>query len=146
MNRRIIVDADACPIKQEIIQVGLDYSVPVIFVASFAHFMNDFKNAKIYYVDSFSQSVDLFIFNLVRKGDIVITGDYGLASVVLKPDVKVISYRGLEYNQDNIDLLLESRHYTLKQKYSGGKIKGPKKFTDLDRKKFVEKLEEILNN
>lgn len=146
INARIVVDADSCPVKNEIIQVGREFQVPVILVASFAHYSSESEGAQIYYVDQSSQSVDLFIVNFIKQGDIVVTGDYGLASIVLKPRIKALSFRGIEYTQDNIDMFLDQRHYTLKAKRSGGKIKGPKPFTNIDREKFVEILRKILNS
>lgn len=145
INTRIVVDADSCPVKDEIIQVGSEFQVPVILVASFAHYSSETGGAKIYYVDQSNQSVDLFIANFIKQGDIVVTGDYGLASIVLKPNIKAISFRGIEYTQDNIDMFLAQRHHTMKTKQSGGKLKGPKPFTGADREKFVEILREILN-
>lgn len=145
-DKRIVVDADSCPVKDEIIQVGKEFLVEVIFVASFAHYSNDSKGAKIYYVDSSDQSVDLFIANFIKSGDVIVTGDYGLASMVMISGIKVLSFRGFEYTKDNIDMYLAQRHHTLKLKRSGGKIKGPKAFTVEDRKKFVENMREILNS
>lgn len=145
INARIVVDADSCPVKDEIIQVGREFQVPVILVASFAHYSSEQEGAKIYYVDQSSQSVDLFIANFIEQGDIVVTGDYGLASIVLKPNIKAVSFRGIEYTQDNIDIFLAQRHHTLKTKQSGGRLKGPKPFTSVDSEKFVEILRKILN-
>lgn len=140
MTKRIIVDADACPVKKEVMEIGNEFTIPVIFVASFAHFMNDIQDAKIIYVDSTSQSVDMYIANSLIKGDIVITGDYGLASMVLKPGIKALSFRGMEYTQDILDELLAQRYYSSKVRRGGGKTKGPKAMNIADRKKFVENL------
>lgn len=145
-NKRLIVDADSCPIKDEIINLGKEFQVSVILVASFAHYTEELEGAKIYYVDSFSQSVDLFIANFIKSGDIVITGDFGLASMVLKPDVKAISFRGIEYTKDNIDMLLAQRHYSSKVRRGGGRVKGPKAFSNIDRENFVENMRRILKS
>lgn len=146
MEKRLIVDADSCPVKNEIIQIGKEFSISAIFVASYAHYMNEADNINIIYVDPSNQSVDLFIANYIKQGDVVITGDYGLASIVLKPGIKALTFMGREYTKENIDIFLSQRHYTLKAKRSGGKIKGPKAFTNIDRKKFVESLRKILNS
>lgn len=50
MIKRLIVDADSCPVKDEIVQVAKEYVISVIFVASFAHFMSPIEGAQIIYV------------------------------------------------------------------------------------------------
>ena len=75
----------------------------------------------------------------------MITGDYGLASMVLKPDIRVLSFKGTEYTLDNIDSLLTNRHISAKIRKSGGRVKGPKAFSKEDRMKFVENLRKILS-
>ena len=146
MNKRIIVDADACPVKQEIIHIGQETLASVIFVASFAHYMSNFEGAKIIYVDQSDQSADLYIANMIRQGDIIITDDYGLAAILLKPSVRVLSFRGVEFTNENIQSLLSSRHESAKLRRGGQKTKGPKPFTKEDRENFVESLRKILNS
>ncbi len=140
MKKRIIVDADSCPVKDEIIQVAKEFSIPVIFVASYAHYMSEIQGAKILYVDSTKESADLFIANYLEEGDHVITGDYGLASMILKPGIHVLSFRGTTYTQKNLDGFLAQRYMSAKVRRGGGKTKGPKPFTNEIRKKFVENL------
>lgn len=147
MKKRIVVDADSCPVKTEILQVAREFNIPAIFVASFAHFSTDTDmESKIIYVDSYNQSVDLFIINYITQGDVVVTGDYGLASIVLKPGISALSFRGTEYTEDNINGLLMQRHVSAKLRSKGERVKGPSKLTNEDRKKFVEKIREILKN
>ncbi len=146
MNQRIIVDADACPVKQEIIHIGQEFRMNVIFVASFAHYMSSFEGAKIIYVDQSDQSVDLHIANMIQPGDIIITDDYGLAAILLKPYARVLSFRGSEYSSENIQSLLASRHESSKMRRGGHKTKGPKPFMKEDRENFVESLRKILNS
>jgi len=144
MNRRIVVDADSCPVKEEIMLVGREQRVPVFIVASFAHYMPQITGATYLFVDSSSQSVDIRIANFVTTGDVVITGDYGLASLVLRPGVRVLSNRGVEYTLENIDRLLQERHLSAKIRRGGGKTKGPKAITAVEKAKFVESLRKIL--
>lgn len=144
MINQIIVDADASPVKNEVIRIGKEFNVSVILVASFAHFMSDIEGAKLIYVDKSDQSVDLYIANLVKRGDLIVTDDYGLAALLLKPGVRVISSRGSEYTEQNISALLSKRHESAKLRRSGHKTKGPKPFTNDTREKFVENLRKIL--
>jgi len=143
---RLLVDADSCPVKEEIIQLGQEFSIPVIFVLSFAHFhqTEKKKDVEVIYVDQSSQSVDIHLVNMVQSGDIVFTNDYGLASMLLRPKVIVFSFRGQRYTEENMDQLLEQRHLSSKVRRGGGKTKGPKAFTTLDRKAFVELVRKSL--
>lgn len=146
MNRRIVVDGDSCPVRTEIISTAQEFSVPVIFVATFAHFMGKLDYAEIIYVDSFNQSSDLYIANYIKQGDVLITGDYGLASMVLREGISILSFKGVEITKENIDIFLSQRHYSAKMRRGGKKVKGPKPFTDNDKKKFVENLRKILKS
>jgi len=146
MIQRVVVDADACPVKAEIIQIAKEFSIPVFFVASYAHVMSGIQDAEVVYVDASKEAADLFIANFIHKGDLVITGDYGLVSMILKPGITVLSFRGIRYSQANMDALLTQRYMASKVRRAGGKTKGPKPFTLLERKKFVENMRKSLMN
>ena len=144
--KRFLIDADSCPVRQEIIRLGKEFSIPSLFIASFAHYSSSESSAneKVIYVDQSSQSVDIFLANLLQSGDVVFTNDYGLASMVLRPDVIVFSFRGQPYTSENIGSLLEQRHLSSRIRRGGGKTKGPKAFTQIDREKFVESVRKSL--
>ncbi|WP_339063708.1 YaiI/YqxD family protein [Tepidibacillus marianensis] len=146
IKMRLLVDADACPVKNEIIQLGQEFSIPVVFVLSFAHFhqTDKRKDVTVIYVDQSSQSVDIHLANMIQAGDIVFTNDYGLASMLIRPKVIVFSFRGQRYTAENMDQLLEQRHFSFRVRRGGGKTKGPKAFSILDRKKFVESVRKSL--
>ncbi|MEF2247243.1 MULTISPECIES: YaiI/YqxD family protein [unclassified Paenibacillus] len=142
----IIVDADACPVKQEIISAAADFSVHVCMVASFDHRLADHAGVEIVQVDRSNQSADLYIVNRTRKGDIVVTQDFGLACIALAKGALVISPRGEEYTNDNIDYLMERRHVQAKIRRGGGRTKGPKPLMPEDRERFQQKLTKVLQN
>ncbi|MGG4504527.1 YaiI/YqxD family protein [Heyndrickxia sporothermodurans] len=141
----IFVDADACPVKQEIISVAIKYSLPYLFIASYAHKSNKHDERWIY-VDPDKESADLYIMNHVKKNDIVITQDIGLASLVLPKRVFALSPRGKEYKEEAIQTALDFRYLAAKARRRGKYEKGPKPFTEHDRQSFINKLEEILSN
>ena len=76
---QILVDADACPVKTEIIEVARPFRIKVCMVASFDHRLPNIDGVQMVQVDRSSQSADMFIANRARSGDIVITQDFGLA-------------------------------------------------------------------
>lgn len=146
LHRRIYVDADSCPVKEEIVIIANEYEVPTIFVSSFAHDLS-IKNDKVEYilVDAEKEAVDLYLMNAVRQNDIVITQDYALASILLSRKATVLSPRGNEYTESNISQLLDMRHLHSKLRRSGMRTKGMKPFTKEDRLRFCQLLRKILS-
>lgn len=140
----IIVDADACPVKQEIISTAAGFSIKVCMVASYDHRLSDHAGVEIVQVDCSNQSADLYIVNRTRKGDIVVTQDYGLACIALAKGALVISPRGEEYTNDNINYLMERRHVQAQIRRGGGRTKGPKPILAEDRERFQQKLTKVL--
>lgn len=142
--RCIIVDADACPVKAEIEQAGRQFGVQVVLVASFDHKMKMNPGVKVVQVDRSDQSVDLYIANQIRSGDILVTQDFGLAALGLAKGSICLTNRGQEYTDSSIDYLLERRHASAKLRRNGKHTKGPKPFTEEDRKNFLHGLTKLL--
>ncbi|WP_243386293.1 YaiI/YqxD family protein [Bacillus kexueae] len=143
---KIFVDADACPVKKEILLVASRYDIPVHFVASYAHMSTVKQQGSWVYVDSEKESVDLYIMNNINTADIAITHDIGLASILLKKQVTVLSPKGNLYSEDSIETSLYLRYISAKERRSGHMTKGPKKFSKQDRIHFTKVLEKILSN
>lgn len=145
---KIIIDADASPIKNEVIDLANDYNLEVVLVSSIAHYSNDVHPdfVKIVYVEKGADMADFKIVQLASKGDMVITQDYGLASLLLPKGCHVLHHTGREYTSENIDLLLQSRHISALQRKSGQRTKGPKAFTAEDRAAFKKTLRQFLDD
>lgn len=79
MTYKIIVDADACPVKAEIRNAASRFDVQVVMVASFDHRLQPEDGVEIVQVDRSDQSVDLYIVNRIQAGDVLVTQDFGLA-------------------------------------------------------------------
>ncbi|MDP5273105.1 YaiI/YqxD family protein [Chengkuizengella sp. 2205SS18-9] len=140
----MIVDADACPVKSEIVLLGKQFQIQVVMVASFDHSLKNEDGVVNIQVDRSDQSADLYISNHISAGDILITHDFGLASICLGKSVKVISPRGKFYNEQSIDFLLENRHESAKKRRSGHFTKGPKPFSKEDRNNFLQTMTNFL--
>lgn len=143
---KIIVDADACPVKEEIIEIAEIYNLPVVLVASIAHHsIHSFPSfVEVIYVEKGADRADFKIIQLTKELDIIITQDYGLASLLLPKNAFVLHHKGYEYTSHNIDQLLHTRHFSALQRKSGQRTKGPKPFTDEDRKQFKIFFEEFV--
>lgn len=139
---KIYIDADACPVVDSVIFEAENNDIPVVMVKSFSHFSphNDPSNVEVIYVDKGADMADFRIMKLVKRNDIVITQDYGLASLCLGKGCHVLHHKGFAYTDNNIDTLLHSRYSSAMARKSGQKTKGPKAFTDEERNKFSQLL------
>lgn len=140
---RILVDADACPVKDIIVDVAKKNNIPVIMVCDTSHQIND-TYSKTITVDKGKDSVDITLINLIQKDDIIVTQDYGLAALALMKCTNVINQNGLIYTQNNIDKLLLERHIGQKIRRSGKKVSSIKKRTPADNERFRKILFKIL--
>ena len=140
---KILIDADACPrsVLQICLELGRQHNIPVWTVASFDHHIESDHPVT---VGDDSQEADIKIMNLTEVGDIVITGDWGLAAIVLGKGARCLTPAGREYRQEKIDFLLEEREAKAKFRRAGGRTKGPKKRTSEDDGRFLSSLEKIL--
>lgn len=109
-ERKIVVDGDACPVKQEINTVARSFGIPVLMVSSYDHVLKAEEGVTVVQVDRGADSADLYIANHISAGDVVITQDYGLAALALGKRCRVLSNRGQEYEDSKMDFMLEGRH------------------------------------
>jgi len=142
---RIFVDGDACPNRNDIINLAKKYSVPIFIYCDFSHEIND-NYAHIILCDVGYQNVDMLLVNEVTSGDIVISADYGVATIALSKKAIVIHPSGFMYEDKKILELMEIRHQNMKLRKSKIKIKGPKKRSKLDEEKFLSLLEKVISS
>ena len=140
---RIIVDGDACPGISIIENIAKQYKLDLILYCDINHYINlDYGEVKV--VDSGFQSVDMYILNVCREKDIIITQDYGVAAICLSKKSYVINPKGYYYNEENIDRLLEERHISQKIRRAGGKTNNPKKRTKDDDIRLEKNLLKLI--
>lgn len=141
----VFVDADACPVKREIMAVGRSFGARVVLVASHDHRMPEAEaGVEVVQVDRADQAVDVYIANRLRSGDVLVTQDFGLAALGLSRGAAVLSNRGQEYRPETIDFLLERRNEAARMRRGGGRSKGPRAFTEEDRRMFQQALTKVL--
>lgn len=101
------------------------------------------ENVKTIIVDKGPDSVDFKLLSKLNRGDLVITGDYGLAAMCLAKGGIVINHNGKELTSDNIDQLLAFRYESAKIRRAGGRTKGPKKRTEENNLAFEVNFRQI---
>ena len=139
----VLIDADAYPITDLAIRLCREKQIPCILFCDTAHEFHR-EGAVTVVVDKGADSADFAIANHALTGDLVITQDYGLASMCLARGARVLHQDGWEYTLDNIDALLFSRHESRKYRASGGRTKGPKKRTAAQDQAFLAALGQLL--
>lgn len=139
----VLIDADGCPVVDLTIRICCSRQIPVLILCDTAHQIQR-EGAQTLVFDKGADSVDFALVNRVRPGDIVVTQDYGLASMCLARRARVLNQNGLEYTSDNIDFLLVRRHENKKLLRSGKHPKGPAKRTREQDNAFAQTLEKIL--
>lgn len=140
---RVLIDADGCPVVDIAIALCKRYHVPCLLLCDTAHeFHRDGAETLVF--DKGADSVDFAIANRVCPGDLVVTQDYGLASMCLAKGSRVLHQDGWEYTVYNIDALLLARHESRKVRVAGGRMKGPKKRTEAQNQAFAASLQTML--
>ncbi len=101
----IIIDGDACPVVDSIIDLTTETGIFVTIIRSFSHFSNQLypPHVSTLYVDDEPDAVDYKIVRFSTKDDIVVTQDYGLASLLVDKVLIVMHHNGKIYNSKNID-------------------------------------------
>ena len=142
---RILVDADACPVIKIVERVAKGYGVPVTLLCDTNHVLSsDYADVKVIGADA--DAVDFALINLCRRGDVVVTQDYGVAALALGKGAYAIHQSGGLYTQDNIEQMLMERHLARKARMSKGKhhLKGPKKRTKEEDEAFEAAFRKLL--
>lgn len=140
---RVLIDADACPVVDLTIRCCAAHGVEVLLLCDTAHHMRR-EGATTLVFEKGADSVDFALVNRVQPGDLVITQDYGLASMCLARRGRVLNQNGMEYTAHNIDGLLFSRHENKKLLRAGKHPKGQHKRTREQDEAFRAALERVL--
>ncbi|MBQ3919008.1 MAG: YaiI/YqxD family protein [Oscillospiraceae bacterium] len=141
----IYVDADACPVTRIVERVAKEYAVPVVLLCDTNHVLSsDYSTVKT--IGAGADAVDIALVNLCSRGDIVVTQDYGVAAMALGKGAKAIHQSGRIFTDENIDGLLMERHIAkVERRKSKNHLKGPRKRTDEDDRRFEESFRRLLS-
>ncbi len=140
---KILVDADASPVKESTEALAKHYDLPLIHVVNHHHMITS-DYGEVVVVDDMKDAVDFQIIKLSEPSDIVITQDYGLASLVLANGCNVLHPVGFEYTHDNIDQLLADRHQVQVHRKRTQRNTQHKKRTEQDNQAFRKQLQAMI--
>ena len=140
---KVFVDADACPVVDITVKLCKSSGIDCVLLCDTAHEMRR-EGAQTLVFDKGADSVDFALVNRVSSGDLVVTQDYGLASMCLAKRARVLHQDGWQYTEDNIGALLFQRSESKRYRASGGRIKGPSKRTRQQDQRFEMALQSLL--
>ena len=140
---KVLIDADACPVVDIAVELCRQKATECLLLCDTAHEMQR-DGAQTLLFDKGADSVDFALVNRVLPGDIVITQDYGLASMCLAKGARVLHQDGWQYTQYNIDALLFQRHASREYRAAGGRTKGPAKRKNTQNQAFSDALQKLL--
>ena len=143
----IYVDADACPVKQEVAKVARRYRLPVTFVANARMRIPELVGARLEVVGDHPDAADDWIVSHAAPCDIVITTDIPLAARCVDRQTRVIDPTGRIYNEDNVGHALATRNLLSDLRESGAEqLGGPPPFQAKDRSRFLQSLDQVVQS
>lgn len=140
---KIYIDGDGCPVKEQVVQVAKKYQRHIVIVVDINHRVN-LEGVEVVTVDQGFDSADMAIVNRLVSGDVVVTNDIGLASLVVGKGGYVMDANGREVNGINVDRLLFERHMHKEIRKAKGRHKGPKKRTNQADKTFLQEFDAFI--
>ncbi|MEG0614531.1 MAG: YaiI/YqxD family protein [Oscillospiraceae bacterium] len=140
----IFVDADACPVKKIIVELAKKYGISVTMLIDTSHVLDD-GYSKIITVEQGRDSVDFKLIGLIKKGDVVVSQDYGVAAMALGKQAFALNQNGLIYTDENIERLLFERHIGQEQRRNGRHCESIPKRKKADDDAFRTAFEGIIS-
>ena len=158
----LFIDADGCPVTREAIDCARRAHIPCVVAGDSGHNLAKYvrrsdptEPCQGFWVDTLQvsqgqDSADFAIVSELEPADIVVTQDFGLASMALGRNARAIGVRGQVYDKDTIDMLLLVRHAEKEQRRNPRRHSSPKggpaAFSSEDRSRFVRNLRELIRD
>jgi hypothetical protein len=140
----VYVDADACPVKNEIYRVAGRHGIKVIVVSNSPIAVPRDALIERVVVAAGMDAADHWIAGRAGRGDIVITADIPLASRCVKAGAGVIAPNGRPFTEDSIGMALATRNLMDSLRSAGALTSGPKSFSPRDRSSFLSALDQAI--
>lgn len=140
----IFVDADACPVKQEVYRVARRCRLSVTVVANTRMRVPDERSVALQVVGAGSDAADNWIVDHVQAHDIVVTADILLADRCLKKNARVVAPHGKPFTEDNIGQAVATRGLLADLRGAGEMTGGPPPLGPRDRSRFLQQLDKVI--
>jgi hypothetical protein len=143
---KIYIDADGCPVKDEVYRVAERYTLPVVLVANKRLNLPINSLLEMVVVTGSFDAADDWIVKNSKPNDIVVTADILLADRCVKKSVRVLGPKGVELTADNIGSAVATRELMQELRQSGEIHGGPTPMDKNARSRFLAKLDDIVQS
>jgi uncharacterized protein YaiI (UPF0178 family) len=140
----IFIDADACPVKDEVYAVAARLGLAVVVVANQRINVPREAAVEMVVVGAGADAADDWIVDEIRSGDIVITADIPLAARCLEKAALALGTHGREFTEDSIGSALATREVKASLREAGAVTGGPPPITARERSRFSNALDSIV--
>jgi uncharacterized protein YaiI (UPF0178 family) len=143
-STRIYIDADACPVKEEVYRVAARHQLPVTVVANGLIRVPADPLIERVAAGTGLDAADDWIAERAGVGDIVVTADIPLASRCVKAGAEVIAPDGRPFTEQSIGMTLAVRNLMHDLRSAGEVTGGPRPFSPRDRSAFLSALDQTI--
>jgi hypothetical protein len=141
---RILVDADGCPVKQEVYRVAERYGAEVLMVANASLWTPGAGSVRMIVVKGDFNAADDWIAENAGPTDVVVTIDVPLAERSLQRGAEVLGHRGQRFTAETIGRRLATRALLDHLRQTGEATGGPAPFSKADRSRFLAALDQTV--
>jgi hypothetical protein len=141
---KILVDGDACPVKDEVYVVSTRYGIHVVLVANSRLYAPSDFGVEMVVVDAGPDAADNWIAENARPGDVVVTSDIPLAARCLSAGAHVLGTNGRAFTEDSIGGALATRELMSHLRETGIASGGPRPISQKDRSRFLSTLDQLV--
>ncbi|WP_299145307.1 DUF188 domain-containing protein [uncultured Dialister sp.] len=143
---KILIDGDGCPVIRETERAASLFGLEVFIFCDTSHSIRSDKS-RVILVDQGRDAADWAIISKVKEGDVAVTQDYGLASLVLSRKAFAFHQDGWQYTEENIEGLLQQRYEAAKARRSSkNHMEGPAKRDRKQNEIFFQRLCDFLRD
>jgi uncharacterized protein YaiI (UPF0178 family) len=143
---KIYIDADGCPVKDEVYKVAERYRLNVVLVANKALKFPGSNLISMQVVSGDFDAADDWIVENSKAGDIVVTNDILLADRCVKKSVRVLGSKGDEFTEDNVGTAVANRELMQNLRHMGEIRGGPAPMDGKARSRFLNTLDKIIQS
>ncbi|MEM1087549.1 MAG: YaiI/YqxD family protein [Pseudomonadota bacterium] len=145
MSLQILIDADACPVKDETYKVALRHQVPVFLVANSFLRVPAHPLLKLVTVSDGFDAADDYIAEAATPCSVVVTADILLAERALKAGARVLNHTGKPFTENSIGSAIATRAIMADLRAGGDQVGGAAPFSKADRSRYLSALDEALH-
>lgn len=111
----LFIDGDSCPVIEKAESTAREFGIDMAVFCDTEHRIQ-LDYGTVHYVGSGRDAADYKLVNMCKKGDVVVTQDYGLAAMAMAKGARCLHYNGMIYNDNNIYRLLTNRYFRTRGK------------------------------